>query len=613
MHLGLVLVAAAMLLVVVGAQTTYTPAVAFDNSKYSSYRTGRYSCGMAVTVDHTVRVIALGVGTKNTLVSNVNSLVTNVNLTLRNGDCTGAVLAAVNIPGSPSTPVTSPTGGGYIWKALGAPVCIAAGSKATLYAHAYWQTPDPIIGVSDSLASPPILSTYTGLTLVGKPLLSSSTPDKCPTGVANTWCGNLALADCPTTADDIFVFNVGGPYVAVAPGVRQNDITSGTVTLAVTAQPTSGTVVLQNDGSFTYTISGPSIQPDQFQYTITDSTLGVGCPATVRIQVNHPPVASNDNVPQVAVAVGATSATFAFNVLSNDADPDNDALSAVLVTQSAHGLVTLQPSGTFTFAWDQTFTGTDSFTYKASDGSLQSSNAVVSFSVNRPPVAANDAAPNVNAAVGATSVAFTFNVLTNDIDNDVGDQAKLTAALVANAQHGTVSLQSSGTFSFTWDQTFTGTDSFTYAASDGVTTSNTATVTFSVNRPSCVARHSSYSAVARRDFGFVHVQHPLKRPRPRLWRPAHRGDSHPTRARPCRPSRHRRGLHVLLMGQRVQWLGHFQLRRGGLSRCAEQLCHGHVQHELGTGGCRRRDPNGHRDKHCDVGVVLSVQRPVQRP
>jgi VCBS repeat-containing protein len=69
-------------------------------------------------------------------------------------------------------------------------------------------------------------------------------------------------------------------------------------------------------------------------------------------------------------------------------------------------------------------------------------------------------------------------VLANDTDID---SANLTALLVTNAAHGTVSLNSNGSFSYTPQAGFSGTDSFTYKANDGGADSNTATVTITVN------------------------------------------------------------------------------------------------------------------------------------
>ena len=90
-------------------------------------------------------------------------------------------------------------------------------------------------------------------------------------------------------------------------------------------------------------------------------------------------------------------------ILANDTDPASLALTANLVTQPAHGTLQLNSDGSFTYAPAAGFSGTDSFTYRAFDGLLQSvSPATVTIAVkpiNVPGTAgasANPNYPNVN-------------------------------------------------------------------------------------------------------------------------------------------------------------------------------------------------------------------------
>ncbi|HVX64411.1 MAG TPA: Ig-like domain-containing protein [Pirellulales bacterium] len=69
-------------------------------------------------------------------------------------------------------------------------------------------------------------------------------------------------------------------------------------------------------------------------------------------------------------------------------------------------------------------------------------------------------------------------VLTNDTDVD---SSLLTAVLVSGPSHGSVSLNSDGSFTYTPDANFNGIDSFTYKANDGSLDSNIATATIAVN------------------------------------------------------------------------------------------------------------------------------------
>src|SRR6185503_16596587 len=68
-------------------------------------------------------------------------------------------------------------------------------------------------------------------------------------------------------------------------------------------------------------------------------------------------------------------------VLANDSDIDSATLTALLVGGPSHGTVVLNTDGSFTYTPAADFSGTDSFTYKANDGALDSAVATVSLSI----------------------------------------------------------------------------------------------------------------------------------------------------------------------------------------------------------------------------------------
>ena len=127
-------------------------------------------------------------------------------------------------------------------------------------------------------------------------------------------------------------------------------------------------------------------------------------------------------------------------VLSNDADPENDALFAVSATAPAHGTVALNADGTFTYTPNANFNGTDSFTYKRRRRHLAAPAPVtVTITVNPvndAPVATNDSY-TTNEDTPLT-VAAAAGVLANDTDVD-GDP--LHAVLVTGPAHGALTPQ----------------------------------------------------------------------------------------------------------------------------------------------------------------------------
>jgi hypothetical protein len=71
-------------------------------------------------------------------------------------------------------------------------------------------------------------------------------------------------------------------------------------------------------------------------------------------------------------------------LLASATDPFNNPLQAVLLTSPANGSVRVNPDGSFTYTPNANFSGTDTFTYAASDGSFQSPPATVSIQVTPP-------------------------------------------------------------------------------------------------------------------------------------------------------------------------------------------------------------------------------------
>ena len=73
-----------------------------------------------------------------------------------------------------------------------------------------------------------------------------------------------------------------------------------------------------------------------------------------------------------SVNEGQTLTVAAPGVLGNDSLGDGLTLTASLVAGPAKGTLTLNANGSFTYTPNSNFTGTDTFTYKANNGSLDS-------------------------------------------------------------------------------------------------------------------------------------------------------------------------------------------------------------------------------------------------
>ena len=154
----------------------------------------------------------------------------------------------------------------------------------------------------------------------------------------------------------------------------------------------------------------------------------------------------------------------------------------------AHGSLTLNPDGSFTYTPSVGFTGSDTFDYTVTDA-VGFALAMVTLDVG-PAVTPIAAAGDEYG--GYRDTTLTIPASTGVLANDSGN-GLLSATLVDNATHGSLLLNSDGSFAYNPDPGYTGNDSFTYTATDATpATSTPTTVTLQVHRPP-TAVDDSYS------------------------------------------------------------------------------------------------------------------------
>ncbi|MDP8937685.1 MAG: Ig-like domain-containing protein [Actinomycetota bacterium] len=178
------------------------------------------------------------------------------------------------------------------------------------------------------------------------------------------------VADVPVAVADTYQTDEDTPLTEAAPGVLGNDTDpDGDMTAVKVTDPANGTVVLAADGSFTYTPEADFSGTDSFTYKAGGAGDAEAVKVTITVNgVNDAPVAVDDAYATTAPLPLTRSA--AEGVLANDTDVEGDALTATDASDPAGGTVILNPDGSFTYTPDAGFTGVDTFTYKANDGSL---------------------------------------------------------------------------------------------------------------------------------------------------------------------------------------------------------------------------------------------------
>ena len=193
--------------------------------------------------------------------------------------------------------------------------------------------------------------------------------------------------------------------------------------------------------------------------------------------VNDQPVA---NVDVVTVDEGAAVAVTGMGVLANDSDIDGDTLTSNLIGGPAHGSVSLNIDGSFTYTHDGGETTSDSFVYEVSDGNGGVATAVVDIVVN--PVNDTPQAVDDNFSVPTSQGIEVFAPGVASNDSDV-DDTTLVSVLGTGPDHGTVTLNADGSFLYVPTPGFVGADSFTYWIGDPSGAGDVATVTINVGAP----------------------------------------------------------------------------------------------------------------------------------
>ena len=191
-------------------------------------------------------------------------------------------------------------------------------------------------------------------------------------------CCSKEIPNIPPIALNDSVSALQGGTVNIPVLGNDYDPDNNPLTVVIKTQPSYGTIVVNSDGTVTYTHDGSVNLVDSFTYCVNDGKDDSNI-ATVSIGVNSPPVALDDNV---STAIGGVINIL---VLDNDYDLGNTPLTTIIKTLPSNGTIVLNANGTVTYTHDGSDNLTDSFTYCVNDGTLDSNIATVSISIAPPP------------------------------------------------------------------------------------------------------------------------------------------------------------------------------------------------------------------------------------
>ncbi|MFJ5370881.1 tandem-95 repeat protein, partial [Bosea sp. CER48] len=309
----------------------------------------------------------------------------------------------------------------------------------------YTYTPNPNFNGPDSFAI--TITDSSGATLV-VPVSFTVTPvDDAP--VANP-SPLVVTEDTPATGN-----------------LNASDPDGDPLTFTVAVPPANGTLLLNGDGTYTYTPNPNYFGPDSFEIAVSDpqgNTILVPVSFTVTAAddapvANPPPLVVTEDTP----ATGTLDAS----------DPDGDPLTFTLNAPPTNGSVVINGDGTYTYTPNPDFNGSDSFEVAISDPQGNTILVPVSVTVspvNDPPVA------NPSPLVVTEDTPATGSLNASDPDGDL-----LGFTLQAPPANGTVVLNGDGTYVYTPNPNYFGADSFSVTITDSAGASIVASVSVTVS------------------------------------------------------------------------------------------------------------------------------------
>jgi gliding motility-associated-like protein len=413
---------------------------------------------VGVDIEYSVNATTYQIGTT------FNGLVPNTyNLTARSistGCVSNSLPLVVNVvPGAPATPVaiitTQPTCGNP-----SADIQITSPVGPTiLYSFN---------GV-DYQASPIFTNVPAGVTYT---VTAQDNTSLCTLSPPLTFTLNLAPNCAPVLDDEFVTINEdGGPATGDLTDVGDSDPEGGSLTANTTPinPPNNGTITINADGTFSYT---PNINFNGID-TVVISICDNGNPAPVQCAndtifitvnpVNDPPVLDNEfhTINEDGTATGD---------LTNAGDSDVDGTLVVNITPVSgptNGNITINPDGTYTYTPNGNFNGTDQVVVQiCDDGSplpaicVNDTIFITINPVNDPPIVDNE----IHTEIPGNPIT---GDLTDSGDSDPdGTNLTVTVLPIVPPSHGTITIDPTGTYTYTPNPGYTGQDTIVVQVCD---------------------------------------------------------------------------------------------------------------------------------------------------
>ncbi|MGC6431148.1 MAG: Ig-like domain-containing protein [Jejuia sp.] len=208
-----------------------------------------------------------------------------------------------------------------------------------------------------------------------------------------TICDALSDQNCATATVTITVTDTGNPVAVddvfevdentttIFETLLDNDeVVDGATLTSIDAGGTTGTVVLNNDNTVTYTATNGFSGVDTFTYTLCDTDATPSCStATVSITVidEGNPAAVDDNI----TVLSNQLSTITDDIIENDTLLDDANIASIAAT-GAQGSVVLNMDGSVSYQPPTDFTGEDMFSYTICDDDATPSCSTATVTIN---------------------------------------------------------------------------------------------------------------------------------------------------------------------------------------------------------------------------------------
>lgn len=258
--------------------------------------------------------------------------------------------------------------------------------------------------------------------------------------------------DAPTTSNQ--VYNIFWNE-SITSSVVASDIDGDVLNFQLNSLPSNGTFTWGPTGSFTYVPSFNFFGTEVLSVSVCDADICVDIALTINVySENVPPVAIDD------FFVGLEDELVSGSVATNDFDLNFDVLAYDLMQGPLNGIMTWSANGTFVYTPNPNWNGVETFTYQVCDTQNGCETATLTITIQ----SVNDAPEASNGSVmGQEDTEITGNLgeWASDVDADA-----LAFSLVSGSPFGIITVQPSGTFSYSPTSNYNGTSSIVWQVCD---------------------------------------------------------------------------------------------------------------------------------------------------